>query len=155
MSEPRKENEMKKQESVKSTTKVKRSTRSPMMMTICKRFHFDAAHYLPEYEGKCHNLHGHRWNVDVALRGPVQIKGSQKGMVADFTSLKNIVNERVIDQLDHTCLNDILCFDPTAELLARWIYMIIQTAFSKTAVKLEFIRVWETEDAYAEYKEVK
>ena len=123
------------------------------MLTICKRFHFDAAHFLPAYQGKCHNLHGHRWLVDVGISGEVNPSGSEKGMVMDFGRLKMIVN-RYIDQFDHQLINDIFPDDPTAENLASYFFGVIEKDLltNYDGIILEFVRIWETEDAYAEWR---
>ena len=66
--------------------------------------HFDAAHFLTDYHGKCENLHGHRWNVEVGIAvDELQASGTEKDMVCDFSKFKRIVRETV-DEFDHTFL---------------------------------------------------
>lgn len=66
--------------------------------------HFDAAHFLTDYFGKCENLHGHRWNVEVSICAEdLKSSGSEKGMVCDFGSFKKQV-KAIIDEFDHTFL---------------------------------------------------
>ena len=69
--------------------------------------HFDAAHFLTDYNGKCENLHGHRWNVEVGISvEKLQESGTEKDMVCDFSKFKRIVKETV-DEFDHTFLVEI------------------------------------------------
>ncbi len=104
-------------------------------------FHFAASHFLTKYHGKCENLHGHNYKIIVTIQGPVQ----EDGMVLDFKLLKNKVNEKVIDILDHTHLNDTLD-NPSAENLAVWIWAQI-----KDELPLKKIAIYETDDYYCEY----
>lgn len=126
------------------------------MVSICKRFKFDAAHKLPKHNGRCHNLHGHRWWVDVSISGPIVTSGSSdNGMIMDFGQLKEIVNLEIINLVDHKYLNDELPFeDPTAENMSEFFFKKLSDKLLTIDidVKLEFIRVWETEDAYAEWR---
>ena len=87
-------------------------------MTLGRRFRFDASHFLPHHEGKCRELHGHGYELEVRCRGPVD---PHSGMLIDFADLKKQVRERVLDHLDHKHLNDVIP-NPTAEELAVWIY---------------------------------
>ena len=65
---------------------------------------FDSAHFLTEYDGKCENLHGHRWHVEVYLRaGELQTSGEEKDMVIDFTQFKRMVRALAL-QFDHVFL---------------------------------------------------
>ena len=83
-------------------------------MFVLKEFEFDAAHYLPEYNGKCERLHGHTYKLVVKVEGTPD----KEGMVIDFIRLKNIVKEEVLSKLDHACLNDILK-QPSAENIIK------------------------------------
>ena len=86
-------------------------------MIVLKEFEFDAAHYLPEYNGKCERLHGHTYKLVVKVQGTPD----HEGMVIDFIRLKNIVKENVLVHLDHACINDILP-QPSAENISVWVW---------------------------------
>lgn len=119
-------------------------------MIVCKSFKFDAAHFLPNYEGKDKHLHGHRWKIDVGIQGTMN---KETGMVIDFNDLKAIVEDNIIENCDHKLLNDIM-INPTAENMAMTIYKTLKTIFTISQYKnftILFVRVWETEDSYAEY----
>jgi 6-pyruvoyltetrahydropterin/6-carboxytetrahydropterin synthase len=91
------------------------------MMEIYKRFHIEAAHRLPNVpEGhKCARLHGHSYQVDIHVSGPLH---ESLGWVMDFADLKQAFLP-VFEQLDHRYLNEIPGLEnPTAENIARWIW---------------------------------
>ena len=65
---------------------------------------FDAAHFLKGYEGKCKNLHGHRWRVEARIQGQtLQDSGPQSGMLTDFGDLKSGL-KALTDEFDHALL---------------------------------------------------
>ncbi len=74
------------------------------MFYLTKIFHFEAAHALKGYDGKCRNIHGHSYELRVTVKGmPLNEPGNPKnGMVIDFHDLKAIVNQEVIEKLDHS-----------------------------------------------------
>ncbi len=79
-----------------------------------------AAHFLRGYEGKCKDLHGHTWHVEVAI---VSDQLDKVGMVADFAVLKKQLKEFLMG-LDHVCLNDLPFFksvNPSTENIAKYI----------------------------------
>jgi len=118
-----------------------------MKATVVKRVSFDAAHYLPNYPGKCSNIHGHHWVVEVGVSGEV----GEDGMVVDFSTLKGSL-QPIIDNLDHHLVNSVIP-NPTAENIAIYIRdWLTRWATGKEAFELEFVRVWETEDSYAEVR---
>ena len=121
------------------------------MLTVTKRFTFDYAHELPDYNGKCRNLHGHTGilEVEVTKQGKVLSLESYSGMVIDFSVLKQIVEEEVIGILDHSYLNDVLWDVPTAENIARWVWDRLERRFGEGLVR---VRVYETPDSYAEIR---
>jgi 6-pyruvoyltetrahydropterin/6-carboxytetrahydropterin synthase len=90
-------------------------------MLITKSFYFDAAHWLPNYVGKCSQHHGHTWKLTVVVGGTID---SKTGMVMDFADLAEIVNTYVIDRFDHQLLNDILD-NPTCENLLNFIASLL------------------------------
>jgi len=116
-------------------------------MIVAKSIEFDAAHFLPGYKGKCSSLHGHRWRVEIGVEGRLD---PTTGMVIDFTLLKDFLNTYIMDNLDHSLLNDKLD-NPTAENLVVLInsyYLSWRCKFASD-IKLKWIKVWETEDSYA------
>ena len=119
-----------------------------MKATVVKRVSFDAAHFLPGYVGKCVNLHGHHWVVELGVSGEVD---PDTGMVIDFGELNSFLKEKVIERFDHHLVNDVI-ENPTAENIAGRIKLSwdLWREENCLAVELAFLRVWETEDSYAE-----
>lgn len=100
-------------------------------MKIGREFYFDAAHSLPDYQGKCEQLHGHTYKLEVVVEGKVK----EDGMVIDFTDLKKVVNEKILEKLDHGNLNG-LFKNPTAEKIAEWIFQELKKEIFVSSVKL-------------------
>ncbi len=74
------------------------------MYSLKTEYHFDSAHFLTDYYGKCENLHGHQWRVVAIIsQDSLQLSGTNKDMVVDFGVFKKAVRE-VCDSLDHTFL---------------------------------------------------
>jgi 6-pyruvoyltetrahydropterin/6-carboxytetrahydropterin synthase len=110
--------------------------------------HFDAAHKLDGYEGKCARLHGHTWKVEVFVTGE---NLNIVGMLMDFELLKEKVNE-IVGKFDHNFLNDFKEIgNPTSENLARYIFKNLKSLPKN--VKLEKVRVWESPTSWCEYYE--
>lgn len=112
-------------------------------ITIGKDFWFAGAHQLPNHKGLCQYLHGHEWKLTISIRKRVD---SKTGMVLDFSDLKAIVKNTVINQLDHSLLNDHL-YKPTAENLLVWIWE--QLMFKGLLKGLYKIEIWESKDSCA------
>ncbi|MFZ5967033.1 MAG: 6-carboxytetrahydropterin synthase QueD [Bacillota bacterium] len=74
-------------------------------MYILKTKHsFDSAHFLSGYKGKCANIHGHRWEVEIEVQSMDLVNGGQcDGMIVDFSDLKGDLRE-VVDHLDHALI---------------------------------------------------
>ena len=113
-------------------------------MTVVKKVSFDAAHYLPGYLGKCANMHGHHWVIELGVWGQV----GKDGMVIDFSILKEFLDV-IKDRLDHHLVNDIV-ENPTAENICLYIRDEYDMREWPKGVELDFVKVWETEDSYAE-----
>ena len=116
-------------------------------MLIIKEFEFDAAHYLPEYHGKCEKLHGHTYKLVVKLKG----QPDAEGMVMDFLVLKRIVTEKVLSVLDHACLNDVLP-QPSAENIALWVWAHLENELRRDNACLSAVEVWETKTSGVVYQ---
>lgn len=105
--------------------------------------HFDAAHYLPDYHGKCEKLHGHRFKVVARFEAT---KLDETGLAYDFAQLKQHLRE-VLARFDHVCLNDVSPLNkigPSSENIAATIYDALKARFTKSAVKLASLEVWES-----------
>jgi 6-pyruvoyltetrahydropterin/6-carboxytetrahydropterin synthase len=121
------------------------------MMKVARRFKFDAAHYLPNYAGKCKNLHGHTWHLEVTLQGNVL----NTGFVYDFSELKNVVEKEILNLLDHKCLNDValpFSVNPTCENIILWMWNVLERSFKSPFRRLYGLRLYEDMDSnsYAE-----
>jgi 6-pyruvoyltetrahydropterin/6-carboxytetrahydropterin synthase len=112
-----------------------------MRTSVTRSFTFEAAHQLPWHEGKCRNLHGHSYRLEVTVEGPV----GDQGIVVDFAAIKAVVERDVVARYDHRYLNDLLD-NPTAELLATEIWKTVEAADLAVAR----IRLWETPDSFVE-----
>jgi 6-pyruvoyltetrahydropterin/6-carboxytetrahydropterin synthase len=121
------------------------------MYTIAVQAHYDSAHLLRDYQGKCARLHGHRYVVEVALR-TAEVGAS--GMAYDFGDLKRHLKE-LADRLDHQNLNEIPPFteiESTAENQARYFYDEVKKRLPEhLADGLLYARVWESPGQWAEY----
>ncbi len=112
-------------------------------LTIGKSFTFAAAHRLPGYIGNCQRWHGHEWKIEVRIKKRVDNK---TGMVMDFSLLKKIVNDFIIEKLDHNVINGIIK-NPTAENILIWAW---NTLMFKAHLKgIEEILLWETPTSYS------
>ena len=119
------------------------------MITITKIFRFEASHSLPKHKGKCKNLHGHSYKLEVTV-GSKQL--NEKDMVMDFGDLKKIVNKEIIDKLDHQHLNQFYD-NPTAEnMVIDFFNKINDGLFGFNFVFLDSIRLWETDTCHADWK---
>ncbi len=116
-------------------------------MICIKEFEFDAAHYLPNYHGKCERLHGHTYKLVVKVEG----SPDKEGMVLDFVQFKKTVNELVVDQLDHHLINDILP-QPSAENIAIWVWQQLKKPLTGENYTLYEVEVWETKTSGIVYR---
>ena len=113
---------------------------------------FAAAHQLRGYKGKCEQVHGHNWKVQVHV---IAERLNDIDIAMDFHDLKNILNE-VIEPLDHSFLNDIFPFtekNPSSENMAKWIYDFLNKKLSDEQVQVSAVTVWESDSASATYYE--
>lgn len=110
---------------------------------VTKRFRFSAAHFLPEHDGACCQMHGHNFEVDVTVRGiPNPDPGPTHGMVVEFSTLKVAIDSL---GLDHRLLNDVLpdAYLPgTTENVARF----IGDELHRLDFNVMKVRLWETPD---------
>ena len=109
---------------------------------------FSSAHHLLNYKGKCENLHGHNWKVEVYARG---CELDKSNILIDFKVLKKCVNE-IIDYLDHKDLNELPEFigeSPSSEFIAKYIFNKVKEQIKEVSR----VNVWETATSRASYWE--
>lgn len=123
-------------------------------MIIGRTFTFCAAHELPKHKGKCKNVHGHNYKLEVEIEGNLNADtdSPEFGMVADFGNLDKTVNELIIKQLDHTHLNNHGGIGyPTVESIALWITKEIAD-YLPMGIHLRKVKLWENDRSYAEVR---
>lgn len=133
------------------------------MYSVTTKGEFDAAHFLAGYPGKCKNLHGHRWSIEVTLKGE---ELDELGMLVDFTDIKKDLKE-LCDNLDHSLIMkkdslkpatfaalmdegfkiNVMDFIPTAENFAKYFFDELE----KKKYPIVEVKVYETPKNYATY----
>ena len=143
-------------------------------MQITTRLEFDAGHRIPCHKSQCRNLHGHRYAIEITLSGDIiaQDNLSESGMVMDFSDVKRIARESVVDVWDHAFLvfkddAEVLNFlnsmpnhktvifptVPTAENMAAEAFKILKNQYKDTYgnhLRLERVRLYETPNNWAD-----
>jgi 6-pyruvoyltetrahydropterin/6-carboxytetrahydropterin synthase len=112
--------------------------------------HFDAAHALRGYKGKCEALHGHRFKVVAKIEASAL---DDIGLAYDFTGLKAHLNG-VIARFDHVNLNDIPPFDkinPSSENIASTVYKELKSRLAGDKISLTAVEVWESPQTGVSY----
>jgi 6-pyruvoyltetrahydropterin/6-carboxytetrahydropterin synthase len=139
---------------------------------ITKQFSFETGHALYGYDGKCKNVHGHSYKLSVTVIGtPITDSTHVKfGMVIDFSDLKTIVKEEIVDVFDHATvfnkntphielakeLKDrdhnvlLVNYQPTSEMMVIDFAAKIKNRLPKT-VTLHALKLQETDSSYAEW----
>lgn len=113
------------------------------MYEIIVEDHFDSAHFLRDYKGKCENIHGHRYTIRVRLQAE---RLNEIGLAYDFTDVKNIL-AKIIARFDHAALNEISPFDkinPSVENIARTVYSELKLKLRREPITISAVETWET-----------
>jgi 6-pyruvoyltetrahydropterin/6-carboxytetrahydropterin synthase len=125
------------------------------MYEVTVEQHFSAAHLLRGYPGKCANLHGHNYKVQVTIEGETL---DSLGMLIEFEIIKRALAPW-IDRFDHGYLNDIPPFDalnPTAENLAKFFFDEVEKAIRQpegtAGARVACVRILETDKCSAAYR---
>jgi 6-pyruvoyltetrahydropterin/6-carboxytetrahydropterin synthase len=114
--------------------------------------HFAAAHQLRNFKGKCEQLHGHNWKVEVTLQGESL---TDEGLLIDFREVRDITNG-ILEELDHSFLNELPAFkdqNPSSENIAAYIFKQLQSRLNSKEVRVSFLTAWESDTACASYGE--
>lgn len=143
------------------------------MFYLTKIFHFEAAHALAGYDGKCRNVHGHSYELHVTVKGmPISDKKNPKnGMVIDYHDLKHIVNEEIVDYFDHSLIIGPDMSPDFVEIAKRDFEKVVEVPYQPTSenmlgdfserikkrlpenVRLYSLMLQETRDSFAEWRE--
>lgn len=130
------------------------SVQHPYAFELNKDFNFSSAHYIPHEEtGKCMNVHGHTYFVNLTIAGDELDK---MGFLVNFSELKSLIHKRY----DHQLLNDFEEFkdySPSTEQVAQTIYNIVQASLDKRDNKPKCVQVFvrETPTSYVVYRPTK
>jgi 6-pyruvoyltetrahydropterin/6-carboxytetrahydropterin synthase len=126
-----------------------------MITRICKKYTFEACHFLPNHKGACKNVHGHSYKLWVTLEGTPKKNdaGEESGMIIDFNNLDKYVSTAT-SGFDHCTLNDYYA-NPTAENMCRDIFTRLGLILKEHNIEatVHKVRLWETEKCYAEVVE--
>ena len=112
--------------------------------------HFDAAHFLRGYQGKCEALHGHRFRVVAKVKCS---RVDDIGIAYDFTVLKQHLGD-ILSRFDHTCLNEVSPFDkinPSSENIATTIYDELKLKLTGAPASISCVEVWESPQSGVAY----
>ncbi|SER72783.1 6-pyruvoyltetrahydropterin/6-carboxytetrahydropterin synthase [Nitrosomonas sp. Nm51] len=147
-------------------------------MLITRKLEFDAGHRISTHNSQCRHLHGHRYVIEITLSGTIiSEKGNaQQGMVMDFSEVKRIAEQALVDKWDHAflvytgdvpvmqflqSLDDhktvVLDVQPTAENLAVIAFNILSAAYQDSYgnhLQLEHVRLYETPNCWADASRV-
>jgi 6-pyruvoyltetrahydropterin/6-carboxytetrahydropterin synthase len=143
-------------------------------MQITTRLEFDAGHRIPDHKSQCRNLHGHRYAIEITLSGDIiqQDHASENGMVMDFSDVKKIARETVVDVWDHAFIvyeGDQVVLDflsslpnhktvifptiPTAENMASEAFRLLKAQYKDVYgnhLTLERVRLYETPNSWTD-----
>ena len=122
------------------------------MFEVMIERHFSSAHQLRGYKGKCENLHGHNYKIEIYARGR---ELNNIGLLVDFVELKEAA-DGIVQYLDHRNINELPPFDeelnPSAENLARFILEWIAARIGDKRVEIYKVRCFETPTSVATYQ---
>jgi 6-pyruvoyltetrahydropterin/6-carboxytetrahydropterin synthase len=111
---------------------------------------FSAAHQLRNFGGKCEELHGHNWKIEVIVRGE---KLNSAGLLIDFRELKECTN-KILEELDHSFLNELPSFrnqNPSSENIAAYIFERLSDTLDGNHIEVTKVTAWESDTASASY----
>jgi 6-pyruvoyltetrahydropterin/6-carboxytetrahydropterin synthase len=122
------------------------------MFEVMIERNFSSAHQLRGYRGKCENLHGHNYKIEIYARGR---ELDNIGLLVDFGELKSAADE-IVNYLDHRNINELAPFDeelnPSAENLARYILERVASRVGDERVQVYKVRCFETPTSVATYE---
>lgn len=116
--------------------------------SITKKLVFDSAHYITDHEGKCKNLHGGRYDIEISIKDRID---PMTGFVIDYSLIKNITKNLVINKFDHKTLN-LTCPELSWRSSTEFLAIVIWEILIEYLPNLKKIKIYETETSYCEFK---
>lgn len=116
--------------------------------SITKKLVFDSAHYITDHEGKCKNLHGGRYDIEISIKDRID---PMTGFVIDYSLIKNITKNLVINKFDHKTLN-LTCSELSWRSSTEFLAIVIWEILIEYLPNLKKIKIYETETSYCEFK---
>lgn len=116
--------------------------------SITKKLVFDSAHYITDHDGKCKNLHGGRYDIEITIQDRID---PMTGFVIDYSLIKNITKNLVINKFDHKTLN-LTCPELSWRSSTEFLSIVIWETLIEYLPNLKKIKIYETETSYCEYK---
>jgi 6-pyruvoyl tetrahydropterin synthase/QueD family protein len=116
--------------------------------TITKKLVFDSAHYITDHDGKCKNLHGGRYDIEISIKDRID---PMTGFVIDYSLIKNITKNLVINKFDHKTLN-LTCPELSWRSSTEFLAIVIWEILIEYLPNLKKIKIYETETSYCEFK---
>jgi 6-pyruvoyltetrahydropterin/6-carboxytetrahydropterin synthase len=138
---------------------------------VTKQFGFEMSHALLNYDGLCRNIHGHSYKLQITVTGePISLPGDPKdGMVIDFSQLKQLIREHIVNELDHSLMinekaptdklsqlgqmyerHHVVPFQPTTENMVVYIAEKVKPLLPEH-IELFSVRLFETSSSFAEW----
>jgi 6-pyruvoyl tetrahydropterin synthase/QueD family protein len=118
--------------------------------SITKKLVFDSAHYITDHEGKCKNLHGGRYDIEIKVKGRID---PMTGFVIDYSLIKNITKNLIINKFDHKTLN-LTCPELAWRSSTEFLSVFIWEELIEFLPNLKKIKIYETETSFCEYEGV-
>jgi len=116
--------------------------------SITKKLVFDSAHYITDHDGKCKNLHGGRYDIEITVKGRID---PMTGFVIDYSLIKNITKNLIINRFDHKTLN-LTCPELAWRSSTEFLSVFIWEELIEFLPNLKKIKIYETETSFCEYE---
>lgn len=121
------------------------------MFEVSVEYTFAAGHALRGYKGKCENVHGHNYRVQLVVGGE---ELNSTGLLMDFVEIRTNI-KALVERLDHHFLNDVPPFDklnPSAENIAKYFSDELEPEIRNRGLRVQAVTVWETDTTSATYR---
>tara|TARA_B100000900_G_scaffold386421_1_gene376882 strand:+ start:2705 stop:3850 length:1146 start_codon:yes stop_codon:yes gene_type:complete len=119
-----------------------------VISSVTKKLVFDSAHFITDHNGKCKNLHGGRYNIEISIKDRID---PLTGFVIDYSLIKNITKNLVINKFDHKTLN-LTCTELAWRSSTEFLAIVIWEILVEYLPSISKIKIFETETSFCEFK---